>query len=97
MERELSLRKIRCQREVAMDLEYKGYTYTGAYRLDLLVDGCVVVELKSIEKILPVHEAQVLSYLRLSGLPLGFLINFNVPLIKNGIRRYANYPRSVSF
>ena len=77
-----------------MDAEYKGFTYKGAYRLDLLVANCVIVELKAAEKLLPVHEAQLLSYLRLSKFPLGLLINFNVPLIKHGILRFANYPRS---
>ncbi|MBQ8090079.1 MAG: GxxExxY protein [Pyramidobacter sp.] len=91
--RELELRSIPCKREVVMDIEYKGFTYTGACRLDLLVADCVIVELKSVEKVLPVHEAQLLSYLRLSRLPLGLLINFNVPLIKDGIKRFANYPR----
>ena len=56
-------------------------------RLDLLVDDCVVVELKAVEKMLPVFDAQILTYLKLSGHRLGFLINFNVPLIKDGIKR----------
>ncbi|MET0216931.1 MAG: GxxExxY protein, partial [Burkholderiales bacterium] len=57
------------------------------YRLDLVVDDCVLVELKAVEKLLPIHEAQVLTYLKLSGLGLGLLINFNVRLLKTGIRR----------
>ena len=89
--RELSLRSIPFQREVVMDVEYKGFTFTNAYRLDFLVDDRVIVELKAVEKMLPVHEAQLLSYLRLTGLPIGLLINFNVTAIKQGIRRLANF------
>jgi GxxExxY protein len=58
--------------------------------MDLLVDDLVVVELKAVEKLLPIHEAQVITYLRLSQKPFGLLINFNVPLLKNGIRRLLN-------
>ena len=89
--RELSLRSIPFQREVVMDVEYKGFTFKNAYRLDFLVDDRVIVELKAVEKTLPVHEAQLLSYLRLTGLQIGLLINFNVTAIKQGIRRLANF------
>jgi GxxExxY protein len=61
-----------------------------SYRLDLLVEDCVVVEIKSVEAIIPLHTAQLLSYLRLSGYRLGLLINFNVPVLKDGIRRLIN-------
>ena len=74
-----------------MDVEYKGFTFKNAYRLDFLVDDRVIVELKAVEKTLPVHEAQLLSYLRLTGLPIGLLINFKVTAIKQGIRRLANF------
>ena len=60
------------------------------YRIDVLVDGLVVIELKAVDKLLPIHEAQVLTYLRLSGNWLGLLINFNVPILKNGIKRLVN-------
>ena len=59
-------------------------------KIDLLVDDRVVVELKAVEKLLPIHEAQVLTYLRLTGKPFGLLVNFNVPLLKDGIRRFLN-------
>ena len=90
---ELSLRSIPFEREVSMDVHYKGITCKSAYRLDLLVGRCIIVELKSVDALLPVHEAQLLSYLKLTYLPLGLLINFNVPRIKQGIRRFANFPR----
>lgn len=70
-------------------LVYKSITLDCGYRLDLLVEDTVVVEIKSIEKILPVHKAQVISYLKLAKLPLGLLINFNVNLLKWGIERIA--------
>jgi GxxExxY protein len=85
--RELSLRRISFLREVPLPVEYKGVRLECAYRLDLLVDDMVVVEVKSVEGILPIHEAQLLTYLKLGGWKLGLLINFNVPLLKQGIRR----------
>ena len=60
------------------------------YRLDILVEDCVIVELKAVEKLLPVHEAQLLSHLKVSGLHLGLLINFKVPHLKDGIKRLVN-------
>jgi GxxExxY protein len=68
---------------------YDGLRLDAGLRLDLLVNDCVVVELKSIERLAPIHEAQILSYLKLSQKRLGLLINFNVPRIKDGIRRFA--------
>ena len=85
--RELSLREVPFAREVALPVEYKGVRLDCSYRLDLLVAGAVVVEVKSIEAILPVHEAQLLTYLRLGGWKIGLLINFNVPVLRQGIRR----------
>jgi GxxExxY protein len=70
-----------------MPLEYKGPLVEKAYRVDILVAGNVVIETKAVEKIEPVHEAQLLTYLRLSKLWLGLLINFNVPVLKDGIKR----------
>ncbi len=69
---------------------YKGLTLECGYRLDLLVEDAVVVELKSVETLEPIHEAQLLTYLRLANLKLGLLINFNVKLLKQGIKRLAN-------
>ncbi len=85
--RELELRNIPVQTEVPLPLSYKGVNLDCGYRLDEVVGGLVVVELKSVECLEPVHEAQLLTYLRLSGLWLGLLINFNVPILKQGIRR----------
>lgn len=88
--RELSLRSIPYERQVALPVEYKGLLLDCAYRLDLVVAGCLILELKSVEAINPVHESQLLTYLKLSGLWLGLLINFNVPLLKEGVRRLVN-------
>ena len=87
---ELALQNIPVELEVAQGVTYKGIYFDAGYRLDLLVDKKVVVELKVVEKLLPVHEAQLLSYLRLSGMKLGLLINFHVPRVKDGIKRLVN-------
>lgn len=88
--KELNSRGVRVAEEVPLRAEYKGLVFDSAYRMDLLVEGRVVVELKTVEALQPVHPAQLLSYLRLSGRRLGLLLNFNVPLMKNGIRRIIN-------
>jgi GxxExxY protein len=85
--RELVVRTIPFQRERPLPLEYKGIRLECGYRIDLLVASCVVVEVKAIEAIAPVHEAQLLTYLRLGGWQVGLLINFNVVVLKSGIRR----------
>jgi GxxExxY protein len=85
--RELLAREIPFQREVPLPLEYKGIRLECGYRIDLLVAGMVGVEIKAIEAIAPVHEAQLLTYLRLGGWQVGLLINFNVVVLKSGIRR----------
>jgi GxxExxY protein len=85
--RELSLREIPFERQRPLPVEYKGTTLDCGYRLDLLVMGTVVVEIKAVECIEPIHEAQLLTYMKLGGLKLGLLINFNVPVLKDGIRR----------
>jgi len=77
------------RRQVFLPIEFEGLTLPSALRLDLLVNDCVVVEVKAAEGLLPVHKAQLLTYLKLSGHRLGLLINFNVPLIRNGIIRIA--------
>ena len=76
--------------EKVVPLCYKGMTFDAAYRLDLLVEDKVVVEVKSVELTLSVHEAQLVSYLKLTDMPLGLLINFNVPVLVNGVRRKMN-------
>jgi len=88
--RELLLREVPFERQVALPVEYKGLRLDCGYRLDVVVGNLVVVELKSVEKLEPIHEAQLLTYLRLSHLWLGLLINFNVELLKQGIKRLAN-------
>lgn len=85
--RELSVRGIPFQREVWIGVEYKGIIIERAYRLDFLVGGLVVVELKAVDCLTPIDDAQLLTYLRLGGWPVGLLINFNVPILKEGIRR----------
>ena len=84
---ELISRGHRVARQVELPVAYKDVKLECGYRLDLVVDDFVVVEVKSIESILPIHEAQLLTYLRLSKHPVGLLINFNVALVKDGIRR----------
>ena len=86
---ELGLRGIASRQQVALPVSYKGTRLDAGYRIDLLVDDRIVVELKAQETLLPIHEAQLITYLRLSGLKLGFLMNFNVALFKNGVRRFA--------
>src|SRR4051812_16097510 len=68
-------------------LQYRNIHITAGFRADLIIENSVLIELKSVEALLPIHSAQILTYLRLSRLHLGYLINFNVPLIKNGIKR----------
>jgi GxxExxY protein len=85
--RELRLRNIPFEREKPLPLEYKGIHLGCGYRLDLLVADSVVVEIKAIEALAPIHEAQLLTYLRIGGWRLGLLINFNVAVLKSGIRR----------
>lgn len=87
LRRELNLRGMAFERERPLPLEYKGLRLECGYRLDLLVGGCVVVEVKAVETLAPIHEAQLLTYMRLGGWHTGLLINFNVPVLKQGIRR----------
>jgi GxxExxY protein len=84
---ELHLRGVKFQRQVDLPIAYKGLTLDCGYRLDLVVEDSVVLELKSIDQILSVHQAQLLTYLHLSGKKVGLLINFNVAVLKNGIVR----------
>ncbi len=84
---EIRLRSKPFERELVLPVKYKGITLDSGYRVDLLVAKLVVVEIKAVESLLPIHEAQLLTYLRLGGWKVGLLINFNVPVLKNGIRR----------
>ena len=90
MRRELELRGAQVKTEMQLQGNYKGLAFQVDYRMDMLVNDAVVVELKVVEKVLPVHKAQLLSYLRLSGKKLGLLINFNEAVVKNGITRVVN-------
>ena len=85
---ELKLRSIPFVRQAVVPVRYKGHA-AGEMRLDLLVGGALIVELKAVEELAQVHSAQLLSYLRLTGHQLGLLTNFNVPLLRNGIKRIA--------
>jgi GxxExxY protein len=87
LSQELLLRGIPFEREVPIPLEYRGIKLDCGYRLDLLVARKIVVEVKAMEAIAPVHEAQLLTYLRLGGWNIGLLMNFNVVVLKEGIRR----------
>jgi GxxExxY protein len=85
---ELRLRNLRIDRQVGVPIVYKETKLECGYRIDLLVEGRIVVELKSIETLAPIHEAIILTYLRLSGHKIGLLINFNVGVLKEGVRRF---------
>ena len=84
---ELSIRGIPFERQVPIPVEYKGVKLDCGYRADLVVDRLILVEIKAIDSLLPIHDAQLLSYLKLGGWKIGLLINFNVELLKNGLRR----------
>ena len=85
---ELAQRGLTYERQKPLPLVYKEIHLDQGYRVDLLVDGKVIVEVKVVDNIAPVHEAQVLSYMRFSGCQIGLLLNFNVTLLKHGIRRF---------
>ena len=87
---ELLQRGFSVQKQLALPVVYKDIKLDHGYRIDLLVDNSVVLELKTVEAFTDVHEAQILTYLRLGNYPLGLLINFNTKLLKNGIKRYIN-------
>ena len=87
---EFGLRKIPYERQKELPIEYKGIKLNANFRLDALVNKQLILEIKSCDTLLPIHEAQLLTYLKLSGLKIGLLINFNVPMLKDGIKRLAN-------
>jgi GxxExxY protein len=84
---ELRLRGVSFKKECIIPLQYKGVRLECGYRVDLLIEDLIVVELKATERLMPIHEAQLLTYLRIGGWKAGLLINFNVPVLKDGIRR----------
>jgi GxxExxY protein len=85
--RELELAELASESEVPVSIEYKGARIACAYRADIVVEGRVLVELKSVERILPDHEAQLLTYLKLTRMRLGLLMNFHAPTLRQGLRR----------
>ena len=87
---ELVSQNMRVERQKGLPLRYRGIELDCGYRLDLLVEEAIIVEIKAIEKLEPIHEAQLLSYLKLSKCPVGLLINFNVKVLKEGIHRLVN-------
>ena len=87
---ELSLNQIPFERQATLPVVYKGVCLDCGYRVDIIVDKKVILELKSVAESLPIHRAQLLTYLKLSGLKLGMLLNFNVLLMKDGITRFVN-------
>jgi GxxExxY protein len=91
---ELTSRGLHVQHQVHLPVMYKQVQLPTAYRVDFIVEKCLIVEVKCVEKLLPVHVAQILSYLKLSGRKLGLLINFNVPHLRQGIRRVINGPEA---
>lgn len=88
--RELQLRNISVESQIGIPLQFKGFDLSKEYRIDILVEKEIIIELKSVDTILPVHQAQIISYLKLADKRMGFLINFNVPIIKNGFKRFVN-------
>jgi len=89
---ELVDRGLAIARQAPLPVVYRGVHIDCGYRLDLIVDGRVIVEIKAVERVLPVHEAQILTYLKLSEMPVALLLNFNVPLMKDGIKRFVGRP-----
>ncbi|MEI7820169.1 MAG: GxxExxY protein [Verrucomicrobiota bacterium] len=92
--RELNLRDLTFERQKAMPVSYKGTALDCGYRIDVLVEDAIVIELKAVEQLAPIHEAQLFTYLQLAGCHIGFLINFNTRLLKNGLKRIVhNLPK----
>jgi len=87
LEHENTLQKLVFEHRVKLPVKYKGIELNAGYEIDLIYDKRVIVELKAVERVIPVHEAQLLTYMRLTGIRVGLLINFNVPVLKDGIYR----------
>ena len=90
MAHELGRRSLGVAKQISIPIRYEGLVIENGYRIDLLIDNRVVVEVRAIEALLPVHRAQLLSYLRLGGFKLGYLLNFNVLHMRDGIARIVN-------
>ena len=87
--RELEIRGLRVEPQVDIKLEYKGEQLDSVYRMGMVIDGMVLLEIKSIDSLQPIHEAQTLTYLRLSGIKTALLLNFNTPYLRGGIKRLS--------
>jgi GxxExxY protein len=87
---EMSTADLHFEHQARLPVVYRGVHIDAGYRIDFLVENCVIVELKAVEKLLPVHSAQLLTYLKLSAKPVGLILNFNVPHMRNGIERRVN-------
>jgi GxxExxY protein len=87
---ELAQAGVKVERQKELPLRYRRVSLDCGYRLDLVVEGCVIVEIKAVDELAPIHQAQLMSYLRLSGLKVGLLINFNVQVLKRGLKRVVN-------
>jgi GxxExxY protein len=87
---EPTLQGLHVERQVALPLTYKGVALAHGHRLDLVVQHRIIIEIKAVERLLPVHEAQVITYLKLTGLPTALLVNFNVAILREGLRRLTN-------
>lgn len=85
--RELEIQSIPSESQVTVPIEYKGYTFQEPLRLDVYIDRCLIIENKVVSQILPIHKAQLLSYMRLLNAPIGLIINYNELILKNGISR----------
>lgn len=87
---ELAQAGIRFERQVPLPVSYKGIQLDCGYRIDIVVEGVVIIEIKAVERIIPVHEAQLLSYLKLYDKPVGLLLNFHAPRLRDGLKRIVN-------
>ena len=87
---ELEKKGISCQKEVILPVKYEDLIFESGFRADLIIEDKVIIEIKAVEKVQPVHRAQILTYLKLTNMPLGLLINFNNTKIINGFQRFAN-------
>ena len=86
---ELTAKGIRHETQKELPIDYKGVRIDSGYRIDLIIENSIIVELKSVDKILPIYEAQLLTYMKLAGIKVGLLINFNVTKLKDGIKRFV--------
>lgn len=93
---ELSLDGLVFRRQVPLPVIYKSVRLDCGYRLDIVVENTAIIEIKSVERLLPVHEAQLITYLKLSGIPTGLLLNFNTPVLREGIRRLTRKASSLA-